>query len=466
MQNAGFPGIYLESVKIRTKLILGVTGTVTAAYCAGVVSLFFVLRSQVGRQIRASQLEQVQMLGSVAERALARGDREQLSSYFELMRNAPGMDYAMIADSNGSIIAHTDREFAGLPMERWRESGRTVDTVRWEAPIQLGLGRGTIEAGFSREEARRAFIAAWKGTLGPLLGIALLGLGFAAAMGGALGLYISTAMNRIIKGSEAVSRGDYSATVSELSGDEIGELGRRFNEMIEDIRQRDMTRDEMTTAMSHDLKNPLGAMQEWSDLLRQGTFGPVSEKQARALTFMAESARRLSDSLSNVLDMAKMRAMRLTVDRRELSLEPIAERVLGLFRVSADAKKVSIKSEIAGDLPKLMADEYALDRILSNLVSNAIKFTEAGGEVVLRAFRRDSSVCIEVRDTGRGISEGDAHRLFQPFERLHKQVRTAKGIGLGLTIVKKLVEAQSGEIKVQSQQGKGTTFIVLLPIAK
>ena len=219
--------------------------------------------------------------------------------------------------------------------------------------------------------------------------------------------------------------------------------------------------------VSHDLRTPLGAISGYVDLLMLGVRGEVNEAQAQDLRRIKASAAFLLGLLEDILTFATAEAGALTVSPESVSLEGVLSRVEAMVAPQYQRAGINYGREggVAG--PNVHADRDRLQQILLNLLGNASKFTPSGGSVTVRCRREGDRVAIAVTDTGRGIPPDRLSLIFEPFVQVHREVdaRNQKGLGLGLAISRDLARAMGGDIHVESEVGKGSTFTVFLPAA-
>ncbi|MDZ4870228.1 MAG: ATP-binding protein [Alphaproteobacteria bacterium] len=252
------------------------------------------------------------------------------------------------------------------------------------------------------------------------------------------------------------------------------------NELIEQLtaakiesdkaRQRAETashaKSEFLANMSHELRTPLNAILGFSEIMKGEVFGPLGSPQyADYSRHINDSGQHLLGLINDVLDLAKIEAGRFVVRAVEIDLRDTIDTALKQFAVQAAQGNVTLKTEVDHGLPLLLADERAMRQILLNLVSNAVKFTPAGGSVTTFARRSPSGgMEVGVIDTGCGIDPADINTVFEAFGQGQHDVATReKGTGLGLPIVRGLVEAHGGQVKLDSTLGKGTTFTCQFP---
>jgi len=296
--------------------------------------------------------------------------------------------------------------------------------------------------------------------------------------------------------SDAVSTGHLAQRADLHTGDEFEDLAASFNKMLRhlletqgELRQANENLDgkvdelarlnmqlhemnrlkgEFLASMSHELRTPLNSIIGFSEVLQN--IDALSEKQKRYVQNIQISGRRLLDLINDILDLAKMEAGRMEVRLSEFRLENVIREQCDLVHEFAEDKNIDVSVDLEKDLPLLYQDQVKVQQILTNLLSNAIKFTPEGGRITVGA-RGDSRGRIEfwVSDTGVGIPESEKEIIFEKF-RQGKAVlgqdmltREYSGTGLGLSIVKELCKLLGGEVSVESELGKGSTFRVVIP---
>lgn len=219
--------------------------------------------------------------------------------------------------------------------------------------------------------------------------------------------------------------------------------------------------------MSHELRTPVSAILGLADVLEREVCGPLNDEQKQCTTDIRESARHLLSFISDLLDLARIEVGRLDMELAPLTVGPEIEWSLLLLREKATAHRIELRSSVPDDLPPVMANRRALRQVLLNLLTNAIKFTPEDGRVDLAARAADGLVVVEVRDTGIGIAPDEIEKIFETFERSARpQLRSIEGAGLGLSLVRGLVEAMGGSIAVESEPDKGSCFVFTLSCAQ
>jgi signal transduction histidine kinase len=216
--------------------------------------------------------------------------------------------------------------------------------------------------------------------------------------------------------------------------------------------------------VSHELRTPLTHIKGYNSLLSDETLGPTSPKQREALRVTAASIARLEQLINDLIAYAAAARGELTVNRRPVSLAAVASQVSERMLPKAAKQQVKLSIELPRTLPLVNADEEKLSWLLLQLVDNGLKFTPQAGQVTVSATERSDDVVIAVRDTGIGIPEDRLDDIFEPFRQLDgSSTRRYGGTGLGLALVRQIVEAHGSEITVVSQVGQGSTFSFALP---
>ncbi len=314
------------------------------------------------------------------------------------------------------------------------------------------------------------------------------------------------------KHARAIASGDLSGRVPVFSGDEIGSLAVELNRMAGSLQEyyntletrvRERTAElratneelhakqkelelanmELSEAnriksqflanVSHELRTPLNSILGFSELLGEKAFGELNEKQAQYVEYIHSSGEHLLRLINNIIDLSKIDADKMEILPEVFPITEALGEVLGIVRPLAHEKNVTIETMTVAASPKIRADKAKFKKIMLNILSNAIKFNKPGGMVEIswsmseetrgRGFMR--FVTFSIRDTGIGIKDSDKKRLFRSFEQVDSSFnREYEGSGLGLVLTKRLTELHGGSIWFESEEGKGSTFYIRLPL--
>lgn len=216
--------------------------------------------------------------------------------------------------------------------------------------------------------------------------------------------------------------------------------------------------------MSHELRTPLNAIMGFSDIMRARLFGPMSDRYAEYAELIHESGGHLLDLINDVLDMSKIEAERFELAREEFDAREAVSAVLRLMRGQADRARIQLRGVLPKEPLMVDADRRALKQITLNLISNALKFTPADGQVTVALHEVGEAMELVVSDTGAGIGPEDLKRIGRPYEQAGDAQARSAGTGLGLSLVRAFAELHGGEMIIESQVGEGTQVTVSLPV--
>jgi len=229
-------------------------------------------------------------------------------------------------------------------------------------------------------------------------------------------------------------------------------------------------KDEFLSVASHELRTPLSVINGFAEILVREKLGPLNDEQKRRVRKILMQGQRLNRIIDELLDLSRIRSGKIECRSDVFDLVPVLKACLDDHQIVCEQQKIELKDEIPDLLPDVVGDLERVTQIIVNLLNNAIKYTEPGGSIKLTAsFDKDKKeVIVSVLDTGIGIDKADQEKIFEEFYRArHHHGRKYSGSGLGLTIVKQLVEAQNGRVGVTSEGlGKGSSFFFTLPTAK
>jgi two-component system sensor histidine kinase GlrK len=267
--------------------------------------------------------------------------------------------------------------------------------------------------------------------------------------------------------TKEISKGKFEEVPNISSPPEIKELVNSFNLMCERLKELDEMKADFVSHVSHELRTPLTSIKGASTMLLEGVFLGMPEKQNKLLTIIEAECERLIESVDSILDLSSMEAKMMDYYFRECQLILVIQETVSRFAPIALRNKISLDLRLPHELSMIKMDEDRIRQVIENLLGNALKFTSEGGRVIVSAtLQRNGKTYVEVSvaDTGCGISKGDLKKIFDKFKRTDTGREMACGTGLGLSIAKHIIAAHGGEIWVESELGKGSTFFFTLPV--
>jgi signal transduction histidine kinase len=291
----------------------------------------------------------------------------------------------------------------------------------------------------------------------------VIAFGVGVVVVGLLGVYLSRRLTRplgaLAAAADEVAGGDYAVELPPARGsDEISTLSRRFGDMAAKLAESEQLSRNFLMSVSHELRTPLTAIRGHVSALREGVIDDP-ELSAASLAVIEEEAMRLERLVGDVLDLAKLDAHRFTVLQEEVDMEQLTERAFTAFGEEARRRAIDYRSDIRAR-PVILTDGDRVLQIISNLLSNAFRWTPEGGRIWVELASENGAVSVAVNDTGPGIGPEERDRIFRPFWS-----RDGGGTGLGLAIARELALALGGRIDLRSEPGLGSRFELVLPAA-
>jgi signal transduction histidine kinase len=419
--------------------------------------------------------------------------------------------YAYAVDARGRLVAHPDinlvlrrTSFSALPQVQAalqgapRPAANAVTTGRSLGGTEVLSAFQSIDTlgwrVFVEEPLSEAFAplesTIWR-TVGLLVAFLLLAIVTSVVLARRMARPIVTMQ----AAAAQMGAGDLNQRIDVSSNDELGALADEFNRMAAQLQEsyaslerkvEERTREletalaeldeksreleaasrhksEFLANMSHELRTPLNAIIGFSQVLREGMFGEINEKQAEYLEDILSSGNHLLSLIDDILDLSKVEAGQVELELAPFSLREALERGVVMVRERATKDGVAITFEADADVDVVTGDERRIRQVIFNLLSNAVKFTPADGSVDVRATQMNGEVRVSVTDTGPGIAAEDHERIFEEFQQTEVGVRQREGTGLGLALSRQLVELHGGRIWVDSEPGRGSTFVFTLP---
>jgi signal transduction histidine kinase len=295
--------------------------------------------------------------------------------------------------------------------------------------------------------------------LPPIVQAALIGALVAFVLAFAISRSIARPLKALVEGAEAVARGNYGVRVAEQGAQEVRRVAQAFNHMAHEVRSTQEAQRDFVANVSHDLKTPLTSIQGYSQAIIDG----AAKDPAQAARIIHDEAARLNRLVVELTDLIRLQSGRLSMQLDRVDLAQVARAIAERLAVVAQGKSIELLVQVPPEL-FLIGDGDRLAQVITNLLSNALKYTPNGGRVGLRARAVGDGVELIVRDSGIGIPADDLPRIFERFYQVDKARGPRRGTGLGLAIVREIVEAHGGRIHAESEgPGRGAAFVVWLP---
>ncbi len=376
------------------------------------------------------------------------------------------------------------RALRGMDLQSWRLEVDSQPTFLAVAPYVEEWGRHRYSVAFYasyRSLRGAAEAAAWR--------IAWLSAG-SLALGVLIAVVLSSQslgpVDALTRGARDLADGQLGRRIQLRTGDEFEVLANTFNQMAEhlqrnvsdleasnrtlnamnsELQQLDRMKSDLLANVSHELRTPLTAIQGYAEAMDEGLLGEISPPQSEALTVVRRNGKRLMAMIEQLLSFSRLESGRVRIEPAAFDIGEIVTQSANGVRAARGAG-FSLAIEIEGRLPLVWGDPSRISQVLDNLLTNAAKFSPPGAPVTVSARRRGEDVEVAVSDQGIGIARGDREKVFERFFQADaSSTRKYGGMGLGLSIVREIVQAHGSEITVESEIGRGSTFRFTLPVA-
>jgi two-component system OmpR family sensor kinase/two-component system sensor histidine kinase BaeS len=370
---------------------------------------------------------------------------------------------ALVAGGDGVVVADSAGEMAGVELD--------AAELAAGAPIMAGerqVGTVVVTALVSGAELNADFLR----QVNRAIALSLLLAGFVAVLaGGFVAWQLARPLRALTAAAGAIAEGDLRQRVAVRPGDEVGDLAEAFNDMAGRLERAEAQRRQMTADIAHELRTPLAVIQGNVDALQDGLF-PLT---AEALEPIRAKTALLTRLVEDLRQLALAEAGRLPLDLKVMALGPALGHAVESFRPAADGKQIDLGIKVESGLPPALADPQRIEQVLVNLLSNALRYTPAGGMIELSASRARGAangaaalLLVRVKDSGPGVAPEAMAAVFERFYRADRgrgREEDGGGTGLGLAVARSIVEAHGGQIGVESRPGEGATFWFTLPAA-
>ncbi|PIO00091.1 hypothetical protein COT72_02925 [archaeon CG10_big_fil_rev_8_21_14_0_10_43_11] len=297
-----------------------------------------------------------------------------------------------------------------------------------------------------------------------LVGVSVLGAGW---------LYIKKFSASIYKLTEAfgkLKRGDFNITLNNYADDEIGNIAKNFNELVQILKNVDTQRTQLDNAKteflsitSHELRSPMTPMKAHLQMILEGYYGKINKEQKEALNIIIKNTNHLDTIIADFLEISRIEAARLKFKFVKTDITLIIQAVVEEMKNFIPEKNIHIKTELT-HIPLFDFDPERISQVLRNLINNAIKFSKPNASIIVRTKKQENHVLVSVQDFGVGIAKENRKRVFEPFFQEDTTLqRERTGTGLGLTICRGIVQSQNGRIWIEGEKGAGSIFYFTVP---
>jgi len=415
-------------------------------FIAGAIAIVFLTYYLTAISLAQRDREVIQSkLGEYGEVYTKGGLRALADTVSAEQRTSPERLFVRVVDHGAEVIVFGTRD-------GWETATLETGSLRLPGGTLVQVGKST--------EGRQDLLARFRATLGLVtLSIVIIALtgGWIATQSALQPIkQLTTAVGRIVRTGQT----DERVPVPRYD-DAVGDLTRLFNAMLDKIGGLVGAMRGSLDNVSHDLRTPLTRLRGTAELALAGA--PDLDRYREALADCVEESDRVLVMLNTLMDISEAESGAMPLQREPLRLAEVVDRAVDLYRDVAESKGVVLSADVASDV-SVVADRVRLEQVAANLIDNALKYTPRGGRVVVEARREDGRAQLIVRDTGPGIPPDELPKIWERLFRGDRS-RAERGLGLGLSLVKAIVQAHGGTVQASSELGKGSTFSVSLPAA-
>ena len=440
------------------------TGVVLALQQSPLLYRQVVLRLRITEALLAPRLETVLTSSpSNFEEAVA---NEAVKSQLRVVVYQP--DGRLIYDSGAGINSKlSGKTLAGLQVETDQTRAsifRDTKRVAWFYIVRP-LSGGQYMLALMAKRPRLVLLTLFRDEIiSPFLRAGVIALCLAFLVAFLMAEWISSPLRDMTRATQNISHGDYRV-MPEKGPAEVRQLAKSFNMMLKRVQESQQSQREFIANVSHELKTPLTSVQGFAQAILDGA-ARTPEALHQAASVIYNESERMTRLVMDLLTLARLEGGTAGLQRAPVELSQVLGGIVEKFSIQARRSNVNLNINL-NPLPVCMGDGDRLAQVFTNLVDNALKFTPGGGTVSVSAEGGEESVLVKIADTGNGIALEDQNRIFGRFYQVDKsrQGSEKRGVGLGLPIAKQIVLAHHGEIWVESNPGKGCTFLVRVPVS-
>ncbi len=500
---------------LKTRTAFAMSCVIVAVLVANALYLILAKRSELRHDI----VERAELFARLTRQPMCVGfDLYYASGFYkfrEVMREylllEENIDRVRIVNVSGKVVfdsAELDesgpREDGGpermIQDPQLLEAIKGLDVTRLRLPDGSGGESLEIVAPYLEDWGRHRLSVVYRVTFDTLgrdisslvfttAGLTLISIVLSVWVAVALASRITRPLEELTSGALGIAEGHFDRRLDIRSRDELQILAEAFNDMSarlkenveqleesnkklaqvnEELKELDRLKSDLLANVSHELRTPLTAIKGYTDYILDRKLGPITEKQEKGLVVVGRNLERLSKSINALLDFSRMDLGRIVLNLQPFTLPQLVEQIVTTLRAELERKRLTFELHVESQLPQVVGDRERLGQVFENLVINAMKFTPEGGRIAVHAARTSlgsrPGVEVKVRDTGIGIPPAQLDKIFHRFYQVDgSSTRRYGGVGLGLSIVKTILDAHGTGVSVASEEGRGTEFRFVLP---
>jgi signal transduction histidine kinase len=470
-------------MKLFPKLALMVSALVIGTTVCLSLSFYLTERRSIRTEADQERHALLQNLTLIAQESFLTNDDLLLVKYTRwLQKWTPSLVSASVVSPQGEVLAHSEpsdigKSISDIPPEAGRD-----EVLVLTQPVHLGSQWvATASASFSEKQFEETVQNRLRVLQRRLAFIAGGAVGVGIMISFILALSWTRPIGTLAKAAERVGQGKYSLDLAGTTHrrDELGFLSKAFQTMAEQLHELDQMKEDFVSAVTHELRSPLGAIESYLNLIQEEILEGISPSTWETyLERLRVNTQRLTRFVNDLLDVAALERGKIMLERRSVNVAILIQDVVALYAAKLADRKLLCQTHIPDALlPEAWADPDKIRQVLVNLLSNAIKFTPERGTIDVGLSRYpgeeslpagQAALRVYVKDTGLGIAPEDQAKIFNKFEQVHsarRNIKGPKGTGLGLSICRALVELHGGILGVESKPGEGSCFYFTLPTA-
>jgi signal transduction histidine kinase len=463
-------------MKLFPKLALTISILLVGATLALSVSFYLAERRSIRTEADQERRALLQNLVHITQESFLTNDDLLLVKYTRwLQKWNPSLVSASVVSPKGEVLAHSEPSQIGKSVNQIPFDTDQTQILVLTQPVHLGSQWvATASADFSELQFETTVQARLEG-LRRRLGIIVTGAitaGFLISF--ILALSWTRPIGDLANAAKQVGQGKYLLDLADTTRrhDELGYLSKTFQTMAEELQELDQMKDDFVSAVTHELRSPLAAIESYLNLInaeiREGISPSAWHTYAERLRV---NMQRLTRFVNDLLDVAALDRGKVTLECQRVNLAILIEDIVSFYSAKLAERRLVCKASVSAEfLPDAWGDPDKIRQVLVNLLTNAIKFTPERGaiDIGVKSMSNDDHVLVYVKDSGVGIAPEDRRKIFNKFEQVHSArltIKGPKGTGLGLSICRALVELHGGTLGVESKPGEGSMFFFTLPIA-